>query len=384
MPPVRIDGKVTRIAGILAGPIEGVGTNMVSSFAWAHLRAHNSPEAVLQAMHRPVLYSHYVNLGFGTVLAPRVVVGDNGYPSVIAHLYTISLSGAEWSYGVADVDNYTIRNIVLRIVAQVAGATQRAHPVGNDVAYHVSKLWDRLRIEYERPPQAASRGVFDSQAGNDLDTEFCRAGFLRRCALNFDLIVDDGDRPLNVNIFATLLQGLPSAELRAEIADAYVGRQITLGLGMCIGHGYGDGGLLVERLLLELRALPADWQRAELLRQMHSHPTTAQFVPDMFATRHPLPSVLVPFRGRDPCQRHDPRPTRGISNLTSNLHALGLGVLRSSPGAANQFGVVTMLLEQLRDRINTSASASMPPRLFATRNWTAWFDQYGTAAIRKT
>ena len=140
MPPVRIDGKVTRIAGILAGPIEGVGTNMVSSFAWAHLRAHNSPEAVLQAMHRPVLYSHYVNLGFGTVLAPRVVVGDNGYPSVIAHLYTISLSGAEWSYGVADADNYTIRNIVLRIVAQVAGATQRAHPVGNDVAYHVSKL----------------------------------------------------------------------------------------------------------------------------------------------------------------------------------------------------------------------------------------------------
>ena len=86
-----------------------------------------------------------------------------------------------------------------------------------------------LQLEYERPPLAAGRGVFDSHADNDLDTEFGRAGFLRRCAMNFDMIVDDGHRALNVNVFAALLQGLPSAELRAEIADAYVGRRISSG-----------------------------------------------------------------------------------------------------------------------------------------------------------
>ena len=124
-----------------------------------------------------------------------------------------------------------------------------------------------------------------------------------------------------------------------KLQTPYVGRRITLGLGISIGHGYGDGGRLVERLLLELQTLPADWQRAEILRQMHSHPTTTQFVPDMFATRYPLPPVLEPFRSRDP------RPTRRIGNLTTNLHSIGLSVLRSTPDAAYQFGVVKMLLE---------------------------------------
>jgi hypothetical protein len=261
---------------------------------------------------------------------------------------------------------------------------QRAHPLGRDVAHHMSRLWDLLQIEYERPPLATGRGVFDSQAGDNLDTEFGRAGFLRRCALNFDRVVDANDRALNVNIFATLLQGLPSAELRAEIADAYVGSRINLGMLVDIGHGYADGGRIVASLLLALRNLPADWQRAELLRQMHSHPSTERFVPDMFATRHPLLPVLEPFRGRNPPSRsRDQRATPRLGNLTTNLHAIGLSVLRLTPGAADHFGVVSMLLGQLRDRINNAASASMPPRLFATRNWPLWFNQYGTAAIRK-
>jgi hypothetical protein len=141
MPPVRQAGTVTRIAGILAGPF---GTNMVSPFAWAHLRSYNPPEAVVQAMHRPILYSHFVNLGFGTVLAPRVVVGDNGYPSVIAHIFTTPLRGAEWSYGLVELDNFTIRNVVLLIMAQVASAMQRTNPRDRDEAYYVRMLWSNL------------------------------------------------------------------------------------------------------------------------------------------------------------------------------------------------------------------------------------------------
>ena len=195
--------------------------------------------------------------------------------------------------------------------------------------------------------------------------------------MNFDLIVDDDDRALNVDIFATLLQGLPNAELRAEIADASVGHCITLGLRRNLRHGYGDGGRPVESLLLALRNLSADWQRAEILRQMHSAPATTQFVPDMFATRYLLPPVLEPFSSRDP------RTTPRISNLTTILLAIGLSVLRSTPGAANQFGVVTMLPEQLRLEIDTAAASAMPPRLFATRLWRLWFDQHGKVALRK-
>jgi hypothetical protein len=62
---------------------------------------------------------------------------------------------------------------------------------------------------------------------------------------------------------------------------------------------------------------------------------------------------------------------------------VGLGVLRTTPGAANHFGVVSMRLERLRLEIDAAAGISMPPRLFATKYWSLWFDQYGNVAFRR-
>ncbi len=63
---------------------------------------------------------------------------------------------------------------------------------------------------------------------------------------------------------------------------------------------------------------------------------------------------------------------------------VGLGVVRSTPDAASQFGVAAMLLSQIKFEIDEAADASMPPRLFATKYWSQWFDQFGNIAFRRT
>ena len=41
-----------------------------------------------------------------------------------------------------------------------------------------------------------------------------------------------------------------------------------------------------------------------------------------------------------------------------------------------------MLLTQLEREIDTAVAAAMPPRLFAARYWSHWFDKYGNIDFR--
>jgi hypothetical protein len=354
---------------------EGIGSSMVTPLAWAHLSSYCLPESVVQAQRRTLLLSHYINLGFGAVLVPRLITGRDGTPAVIAHIYAVQLHGTEWRFGLTDVDNHTIRNVVLRLMCRVAQVMNRARPRSRGEPDYVRALWGHTRIEYEQPAGATSRGMYDSEAGGSIDSEFGRAGFVRRCAMAFDDVNIDGQRA-DVDVFAALLGGLPSADLRAELADAYVGHSLAR-WDYVIDPGFGEASYLVYSLLQALRSLPADWMRTEAMRRLHSDPATTQYSPAMFNTKVPMPQAWRHYRYYDP---HTHPHTGGMS---SALLEVGVTAVRSARQAAQLFGVVNMLLTQLEGEINVAASAAMPPRMFATRYWGHWFDKFGNVDFRR-
>jgi hypothetical protein len=121
VPPISLGAEkgITAIAMCMKDSWEGIGSNMVSPLAWAHVSSLCLPESVVQAQHRSLLFSHFINLGFGGALVPRLIVGRDGLPAVVAHIYAVPLRGTEWKFDLTDVDNHTIRNVVLRLQRQV-------------------------------------------------------------------------------------------------------------------------------------------------------------------------------------------------------------------------------------------------------------------------
>ena len=69
--------------------------------------------------------------------------------------------------------------------------------------------------------------------------------------------------------------------------------------------------------------------------------------------------------------------------MSSVMLGVGVTAVRSARHAAHLYGVVHMLLERLEKEINTAASATMPPRMFATRYWNHWFDKHGNVDFRR-
>jgi hypothetical protein len=377
MPPISLgaDSGITGIAMRMKDSWEGVGSNLVSPLAWAHISSLCLPESVVQAQHRTLLFSHFINLGFGGALVPRLIVGRGGLPAVVAHIYAVPLRGTEWKFDLTDVDNHTIRNVALRLMYQVARVLQRAGPRDKGEAYYVRELWNNMRIEYEQLDGVIARGMYDSEPKGSLDYEFTGAGFVRRCAMSFDDVTINGQRAA-VDIFAALLHGLPNADLRAELAEAYVGRSLAH-WDFAIDPGLGEPSHLVANVLRALRSLPADWMRTEAMRRLHSDPSTTQYSPAIFATKVPMPQELKHYRYYDP----HTRPSSG--GLSSAQLEIGVTTVRAARGVTQLFGVVHILLERLEKEINLAASAAMPPRMFATRYWCHWFDQYGIVSFRR-
>jgi hypothetical protein len=193
--------------------------------------------------------------------------------------------------------------------------------------------------------------------------------------MSFNEVSIRGQRA-DVEVFTALLHGLPSANLRAELADAYVGRSLAY-WDYDVDPGFGEASYLVSSLLRALRSLPADWMRTEALRRLHSDPATTQYSPAMFTPKTPMPQVLQHYR------YYDPHTHPSASGMSSALLEVGVTAVRSARQAAQLFGVVHVLLARLEGKINRAASATMPPRLFATRYWCHWFDQYGNVSFRR-
>ena len=92
---------------------------------------------------------------------------------------------------------------------------------------------------------------------------------------------------------------------------------------------------------------------------------SAKCVPEMVTTRIPIP------------RRDDPRTPQAASTFKRKLLVLGLDVVRTSPGLGAQFAVAAMLLSRLGCDSKEAAAALILPRLFSTRYWDTWFNQFG-------
>jgi hypothetical protein len=167
-----------------------------------------------------------------------------------------------------------------------------------------------------------------------------------------------------------------NAELRAELAEAYVGRSLAH-WDFVIDPGFGEPSHLVANILRALRSLPADWMRTEAMRRLHSDPSTTQYSPAIFATKVPMPQELKHYR------YYDPHTRSNSGGLSSAQLEVGVTTVRAARGVTQLFGVVHILLERLEKEIDLAASAAMPSRMFATRYWCHWFDQYGIVSFRR-
>ena len=96
-------------------------------------------------------------------------------------------------------------------------------------------------------------------------------------------------------------------------------------------------------------------------------------MPDMVATGSPIPLGVS-------C--HDPYTPSAASTFTRALLAVGLDVVRTSPGLGTQLAVAAMRLSRIGRDFVVAAAATIPPTLLSIRYWNQWLDQFGTVAFR--
>jgi hypothetical protein len=299
-----------------------------------------------------------------------LVVGEYGMPSVISHMYGLPLS-TDWTFGPADVDDYTVRNLALRLLYQVACTLHRAAPRADGPYGHLKLIWDRMAMAYGRPMSGGNRSppyknarFRDTAARQTLDEEFANAGFVRLCAMGFD------DLRNSTQIFAALQRGMASAEVFSELQDAYSGRRLRSPFDARLFAGGAHGAAFISRLLHDMRDLPADWQRVALLREMSTAGLRCM-VP--FGTEiSPIPSNIADLRLYHPGQDRAHREAFKRQNMP-----LARTALLAYPSVEHQFREAASVAEEVRLVVDRARAAAMPHRLFATAAWAQWYNLHG-------
>ena len=351
----------------------------ITPVAWDHIRAScTESEALRLSANRAYRLGH-VHWGYGLIVVPRIAVSPfDGSPRLIANMYTVPQPTERHSWCADNVDNFGLRNILLRWVVGAATSLSRASHDGMDVFHYVNKVWRGMSVDWTGSPlpprmDAEARRLWklNSTFGTVLDGACALAGLRRRCSLTFG-VTDDDTKPLDPQLFLSLLRGMPSAPVLADIREACVGRLLATATKK-LPPDADISAQFVRQLCRSTRGLTAEWQRVRLFEVLAVEGYRCAV--RVFENPHPIPFDYRQFMLYDPGQNGP--DSRGALPSDAVLLRRALDVLKMHEAVNTDYHGARKCLLEFRDTSASTLEAYMPSHVYSSANTSLWYDSDG-------